>query len=304
VTARLEYGFEPLSDLYLLLTDPRSIPADGWSDATEAMRPILTSLEDAGSLLGMIVFHGAVAEATGLEELEALHGRLTDADRDFGLPWRDLIGRAIDALRVAIPLYERDVADARRDAVTAASTVLDERLGPHADACFAFMESSLELPADGVTVPVRLVASSFWPGMFTSRSLATGAICFVGVAGLAPTTLIEMVLHEAIHALDEVSPRATGSVLRRLDAALERAGLAGDPRFEQVTHSLYFVQAAETVRRIVDAAHVDYGVTHTYYERVPGTAPVRENWVAHLDGASDADTAIERIAADLAAGRA
>ncbi len=62
-----------------------------------------------------------------------------------------------------------------------------------------------------------------------------------------------------------------------------------------------FVQAAGTVRKVLDPGHKDYGDTAGYYPKVPrATAVVRPAWEAYLRGEISRDAALERIAAGFA----
>jgi hypothetical protein len=147
-----------------------------------------------------------------------------------------------------------------------------------------------------VSIPVYLVVDVPWPGAFTSG--ASGATSSVFVSSrFRGSTLSEIVLHEVIHALeidaDPLSP------LVRLDREMERRELPPSDQRSQFSHALVFVQAAETVRRLIDSNHVDYGVSHAYYERVPCSQLVRDHWVRCLRGDIDADTAVARMIADV-----
>ncbi len=303
---RLSYRFEPLADLYFLLTDRQRRPSSGaWKPACDAIDRCLTTLANAsqGRARPESAFHGGVAEHKSIEALEAAIPDLPD-ESVLGLPWTLLVEQAVEALRLALPVYEEALGAERASAVT---TEIERRvigrLGPHERRCIDFIHEKLELDQIEHEIPVVLVGSMSFPGAFTAWSDVTGAICFVSVEGMDGTALIEMVLHEATHGFEVISPGRGGSVLARLGQRV-RAVLPDNAAIFDVPHSLIFVQAAETVRRIVEPSHVPYGVTHTYYDRVPVSHPVVEHWVSHLDGAYDADTAIERIVADLTAGRA
>ncbi len=295
MASRLTYRFEPLADLYFLLTDPqRCPPSEAWAPAREAISRCLSTLAAAsrGRVRTDGAFHGHVAEHVTIDELAA------DVPEDglLGLPWTRLVELAVEALRAGEPPYASELLAGRRAVVTNA---IDQRIRPQLDPkereSLAFIHDALGLPDDDREVHIVLTASV--PHLpFTSLSDRYGAISFIGVAGLDGSALLETVLHEATHALEWSGPN--DSILARLAQRVHEA--FGDaPALRQVAHSLIFVQAAETVRRIVDPRHVHYGVTHTYYDRVPVSKPVVEHWVAHLDGAYDADTAIERIVDDL-----
>jgi hypothetical protein len=89
------------------------------------------------------------------------------------------------------------------------------------------------------------------------------------------------------------------SVLDRLRARLEKAGFTRrDREWRDVPHTLMFVQAGETIRRIVDPKHEHYGVTAKYYDKVRAIADVElAAWTAYLDGKTTREAALEKILA-------
>ena len=91
------------------------------------------------------------------------------------------------------------------------------------------------------------------------------------------------------------------SVLDLLRARLERAGFSRrDPEWRNVPHTLMFVQAGETIRRIVDPKHEHYGVTAKYYDKVRAIADVElAAWTAYLDGKTSREAALEKILASI-----
>ncbi len=100
--------------------------------------------------------------------------------------------------------------------------------------------------------------------------------------------------------LDASEDPAT-SVLDLLRARLEKIGLTRrDPDWRNVPHTLMFVQAGETIRRIVDPKHEHYGVTSKYYDKVRAIADVElAAWTAYLDGKTSRDAALEKILASV-----
>jgi hypothetical protein len=108
--------------------------------------------------------------------------------------------------------------------------------------------------------------------------------------------MVETVLHECIHALD-ISTQSQPTALQVLRKDLQAAGLA--PRSEMmrsVPHTLMFVQAGETVRRLLNPEHKHYGDVAGYYAKVPeAVAAVREPWTAYLDEKLTRDAAIKQI---------
>jgi hypothetical protein len=57
-----------------------------------------------------------------------------------------------------------------------------------------------------------------------------------------------------------------------------------------------FVQAAATIRQVIDRRHTDYGDARGYYAKVPQiAAPLRKAWKPYLDGTISRSEAIRRI---------
>jgi hypothetical protein len=148
-------------------------------------------------------------------------------------------------------------------------------------------------------IPVYLVALAPQPGASTHRQRGGGGgVCIVGIDPGREGLMIETVLHESIHALD-VSTDKQETVLNLLRSALREAGHT--PRsatLRDVPHTLIFVQAGETVRRLIDPAHKHYGDVAGYYAKVPEeVAAVREPWTMFLDGRLGRQEAIREICA-------
>lgn len=126
-------------------------------------------------------------------------------------------------------------------------------------------------------------------------------MCFVALTDHQDSQLLESVIHETLHVLDD-STRGESSVFNELQAALREAGLPRDHSLRHdVPHTVMFVQAAETVRRMLVSDHVDYGDIEMWgrpglYARQPKiTAAVRPVWRAYLDGEIDRAEAVRRM---------
>ena len=167
---------------------------------------------------------------------------------------------------------------------------------PHEAACFAHMLDGLGMTDPKAEIPIYLTVDAPWPGAVTYRRRGGGGICFVSVKDHVGTLLYETMLHEATHALDVLTPSGEG-VLERLRARLEEAGVEPrDRRMRGVPHTLMFVQAGETIRRVVDPRHVHYGDAAGYYDKVRAIADAElPVWRAHLDGELSRDEALDRI---------
>lgn len=107
-------------------------------------------------------------------------------------------------------------------------------------------------------------------------------------------------MHEASHALDVATMRQP-TALMQLRRALQTAGVdASDPRYRDIWHTIMFIQSAETIRRIVDPSHLDYGEHADYYARVCAIADVqRPIWRSYLDEQITLQDAIDAIVRSL-----
>lgn len=163
--------------------------------------------------------------------------------------------------------------------------------------CIEHVTESLSIAPPREGVRVVLVTEAPFPGGFTYRTRGGGAYCVVAVSDRPGALLEEVVLHEAIHVLDAADPEKTNR-LNRLRTLLREA----PPKREagqavrDIPHTVVFVQAAATVRKIIDPKHEDYGLTSGYYERVSGGERVREIWQQALEGDASLDEAISRLA--------
>ena len=285
-----------LEDLYFNARWRSEIIVDGaWPEPVGAVWSMASHLS---AKFGSPLAWGALdALAAGCESGVELAERWAALPETLALPGGrsvELRGPALtfaQALEAAEPAYRNMHILSRFD--EPAARVTNGFSGPLqsalSEAC-----SVLELPVPA-SVQVLLVSQAPRPGAMTLRT-AQGPICVVGVAGFEGTLLEEAVLHEAIHAADAA---ATGGVLAELRAKLELAGIAKtDPRYRDAVHTIFFVQAAETIRHLADPAHVDYGDARGYYERVgPLAGTVRAAWTSHVRGEITKDEALERIVA-------
>ncbi|MCC7388411.1 MAG: hypothetical protein IT431_06545 [Phycisphaerales bacterium] len=140
------------------------------------------------------------------------------------------------------------------------------------------------LRADLGTPTVELVRHAPPPGAVTYRT-PRGPVSIVAEDGLDDDTLLEVTLHETLHAFDSLAPADNQSVLTDLRRALTDRGLApNDPAFRTVWHTLFFVHAAEMVRRDGRPGYTDYAERAGIYEKSgPAATLMRELWPRVLD---------------------
>jgi len=194
------------------------------------------------------------------------------------------------------PAFQKVVWPQHKTALEAAHRRLHQELVPRQVACFDYILEHLGMQDPRLVIPVYLVAEAPYPGGFTHRRRGRGGVCFVGLEHAGGSLLLEVVLHEASHALD-IATLAQDTAFQRLRAGLQQAGHGPRSRiYRDVPHTLLFYQAAETVRRLLIPGHKHYGDAIGYYAKVPrAIQAVRPAWDDYLDGKMARDAALERI---------
>jgi hypothetical protein len=300
---RVEIEVSPLVDLhfYLRSLNDSSAAACG----LEGVRPVARDYARLDSLLGNPLAWGtidaglsaSIDAADAMERFEQLPESMAVAP-NRKLAIRAEAERLMKGLASIEPAFLRRIWPAHHAAIDSARAEIETGLEPREADCFAFIEKSLLLLDLQKPIPVFLVARAPFPGAVTYRDRDGGGVCFVGIAGTRGTLLYESILHEATHALDFVSEHG---VLNQMRERIDRAGVGKTERgFRDIPHTLIFIQAAETVRRVIDPGHRDDGEVAGYYATVPQVAAVeRPLWAAHLDGKLSLDEALQQIVAGL-----
>ncbi len=306
VPSNEEGGFElrvsPFLELHYLVRalaaadDPPGAPSSpAWSEAVAAVRDLEREL---GGSAGWGLLDALLCSA---ETLDAAAGLIAAMPERFParsgreIPIRALAQRLVVVYRPISDDFERRLWPQRRALLEQQRARLCAELLPRAAECRRHICDALHISDPGVRIPLFLVSDAPDPGGVTFRTRG-GCVCVVEVAGFEDSLLYEVVLHEAIHALD-VSAARQNTALQRVRAGLTQAGhAAGSAAAREVPHTLIFVQAAETVRRVMAPDHRHYGEQRGYYAKVAGVAGcVRSAWTEHLDGRMTLELAIERI---------
>ncbi len=186
-----------------------------------------------------------------------------------------------------------------REAVERAEQTLRRDLLPHASAVYADVAKSLGSDLPARPFDVYLVAAGPFPGAVTHRGAGGRGVSIVAADAAQGTQWLETVVHETIHSLDV----GGHSVLDELRDRLAKVQPAGSPReIHDFVHTLIFVQAAGSVRRVIDPAHRDYGDVDGYYAKVPAAAAVVvPAWRAYMNGEISRQAAVDRIVEGFAA---
>lgn len=229
-------------------------------------------------------------------ELSTVYGELPTSrevgGRPVALRARALrLSRAIEATEMAYkagPFREHDVEIQR------AAKELGSRLLPNVETILRAVEADLSLPGMTRPIVVTLVGDAPYPGIFAADARGRASASFVRVHGLDGSALCETVLHEALHAIDELTVRSPTAMNALRHALAAKQIGADDPNVEMAVNTVTFAEAASLVRRFVDPNHRPLGESG-FYNLYPPARAVVDAWNQHIDGASLDDT-IEAIA--------
>ncbi|MEK6643721.1 MAG: hypothetical protein AABZ08_07410 [Planctomycetota bacterium] len=277
---------------------PPKLP--GIDRAIETVRKINDEL---GSGLAWGFVEGSFAACESVKEAAEMVARLPPSfnTRDGReIPVKNLAQRIVRAYEPLEKDYLKRIWPAHQKEIEEARIRIEKELLPAQEACFTNILRALGMTDPAMEIPVCLVAEAPFPQGFTHRRHGNGAVCIVGVKSLTGSTMCEVILHECIHALD-IATEQSGSALQDLRGMMYRYKVKPKSReFHDAPHTLIFVQAAATVRAVIDAAHKPYGVTAGYYAKVPAIAEiVTRAWQDHAVGKLGREEAITQIARDV-----
>ncbi len=317
IGTKLEFRTSPAIDLYFhvrtIASSPDRTEADApYADAIDAGRKLGTELGQ--SMLGWGIVEGTLYGCESAQDIVSTFGRLPEKyarpnpKAGGGEPPKEAALRAgAVAIAEAIakteenflksiwPEHERLINEQRRRII--------ESLGPKEPTCLSYLIEHLGPRDPGITIPVYLVADMPFPGAETDlRPGGKEAVVFIAVRGGDVMQLVETVFHESTHALDVAWPQGV-SALDQLRNLLREAGdPIHDHDLRDVPHTLMFVHAGETVRRIMNPRHLHYGDVSGYYQKVPrASEAVRGPWIDYLDGKISRDGALLRMVNTLEA---
>ena len=300
---RIEFHESAAIDLYFFV---RATAGSGQASPIEALAPAVEAAKElhrplAGDPLAYGPIEGLLPGAEHATDILAAFARVPESiDLRGGrtAPLRAGAQKLATALVQAEPAFA-ELWKEHEKRTSAALECWRTRVAPKERELLAFHLASLGMRDPDVVIPVYLVAEASWPGAVTHLDAAGHGVCFVAVDPVPGTLFFETVLHEATHALDIAT---TSSALDALRKKLEAAGHGPrDKAYHDLPHTLMFVQAAESIRRVIDPKHVDYGESEKVYERLPNAEAVRGFWRDRLDGKLTPDEALDGIVASLAA---
>lgn len=308
----LDLRVEPFTDFYFWTR----AQAAGVVEIEPPFQPIIDAWmpvqEQIGTFGGFWRFDLAGMIATSPDEFGAWFD-----ERDETIPSRSGgqipirgPGKAMAAAMVPVwPEYLERHWPERRNLLMEAKERLDREFMPEHRRALHYMLTSLAIEDPEIDLPAFLALDIHPPGASTFRT-NDGAAAILSTRELLSegrfSDLAETVLHESTHALD-VASRGDQDAFTVLRAKLEERGIGReDPRYRSVPHLIMFVQSEETMRRVYDPGHLAYGDTQRgdiaplYQRNGQAAVIVRREWRRHLDGEIDLDTALERIAEQVA----
>ena len=293
--APIELRLSPIIDLHFwvrkMAEQKGELPAvSGVPEAVAAARASQTEL---GPMALRGVLEGNFVGLESAADLRATTEKLPETAQMFGGRTIKLREGALRLARSYVTLekpFLETVWPRHKEAAEALAAQLRRDLLPKAPQVYEDLARHLDVPIPSRPIPVYLTAEGPWPGAVTARTDENTGVCFVAADASNGSQLLEIVVHETIHALDVMA--GEGDVLTALQKRL------GPKDGRDFPHTVMFVQAAGTVRKVIDPAHKDYGDVEGYYARVPrASAVVVPAWRAYLAGEISRDEALNRIAA-------
>ncbi len=225
---------------------------------------------------------GAVSSAT---ELLAIYEKLPEK-KDVGgqsVQFRAAAVRLARAMAANEATYRKGPYRVHADAIDVAAKDLATHLVPREAEILRAIEADMALPGGARPIVVTLVSDAPYPGIFAADQRGRVMASFVRVRGLDGNALVETVLHESLHALDEMTVRES-TAMNMLRAALAKRGIdAEDSNAEMAINTVTFAEAASLVRRFVDPKHRPLGESGFYMLYAPAPAIV-EAWTRHVGG--------------------
>jgi hypothetical protein len=261
-----------------------------FGEAFAAMRDLRADLSaDPTAWEDLEVPLGSVRRAS---ELVVVYAKLPTA-RDIGGKAVQLRARALrvaKAIEASEPAYRAGPFREHDAEIARAAKELSTTLLPHVETILRAVETDMALPGVSRPIVVTLVGEAPYPGIFAADARGLATASFVRVHGLEGASLCETVLHESLHAIDELRVRSP-TAMNMLRGALARRGIdETDPNVEMAVNTVTFAEAASLIHRFIDPKHRPLGESGFYTLYPPATAIVQA-WNKHIDGATLDETA-------------
>lgn len=277
------------------------------AEAPVEVRPVLVEPARAlmghpGSMLAMTYVASAVA---GAENAAGLARAAEAAPERAGpqqnpVPVRELVGPYLRALAAEWDGYRTESWPAAREKLDGAVERVRGMLARDPERLLPALLTPLGVKDPGIMIPVFITTQSPPPGGITVRGRGL-PICFVSIEDRSDSEVAEAVLHEAIHAFDVVTERRQPTAMTLLRRSLIEAGVSErDPFLRDAWHTLFFLQAAHTVRAVIDPSHRDLGERSGYYAKVAQIYEIEKRiWGQRLDGKLSLEEALAQLTTEL-----
>ncbi len=256
-----------------------------FAEALAAMNELRGELAgDAAAWEDLEVPLGSVGRAS---ELSAAYADLPRVREVEGkpVPLRAHALRLAHALEKSEPAFRAGPFREHEAEIARAAKELTTQLLPRIEGILGSLESEMALPGVGRPIVLTLVSDAPYPGIFAADARGHATASFVRVHGLSGGALCETVLHETLHAIDELTVRSP-TAMNMLRSALARRGIdESDPSVEMAVNTVTFAEAASLVRRYVDPAHRPLGESG-FYTLFPSAAAIAVAWNEHIAGES------------------
>lgn len=255
-------------------------------------------------------------DPTAWEDLEVPLGAVSSASELLsvygGLPERrDVGGRPVplraDATRLARAMihvedsFRRGPYHDHADEIAKAASDLGQRLVPHVQEILRAIQTDMGVSGSDRPIVITLVGDAPYPGIFAADAKGHVMASFVRVRGLDGGALVETILHESLHAYDEMTVREKSTAMNALRAALGQRGMdESDPNVEMAVNTVTFAEAASLVRRFVDKTHKPLGESG-FYTLYPPAPAIVEAWSRRVETGEAIDATADAIAKAVAA---
>jgi len=218
----------------------RSVVADAWfwlraktleGEAPPPFKAALAAMQELRGELGSDASQWEDLElplgsASRASELVTVYGTLPERVDVGGrfVPLRALALRVATAMETMEPAFRRGPYKEHEAAISRAAKELSAKLVPHEAAIARAIEADMALPGAGRSIVITLVGDAPYPGGFAADDQGREIATFVRVRGLEGTALVETVLTESLHAIDEVTVKAP-TAMNMLRGSLAQRGL-------------------------------------------------------------------------------
>jgi hypothetical protein len=218
-------------------------------------------------------------------DLQTVYGALP-VMRDVGgkmVPLRARAQKLAQAMAATEAAYQRGPYHDHASEIAHAAKELNTRLFPKLEEILRTIDADMNLPGTGRPIVITLVGDAPYPGIFAADDRGQTMASFVRVRGLEGGALVETVLHELLHAIDEVTVRSP-TAMNMLRDALARRGIdKSDPNVEMAVNTVTFAEAASLVRRFVEPTHRPLGESG-FYTLYPPASAIVVAWERHVEG--------------------